>query len=70
NHRRKMMRGSINPLLSQLDNQLRQANPECTLPDHTSLLATEIFTKRPEQLDVADFILLTNTIKKHYDNAI
>ena len=70
NQRRKMMRGSIKPLLSQLDNQFHQANPLSTPPDHSLLLATEIFTKRPEQLDVADFILLTNTIKKHYDNGI
>ena len=66
NQRRKMMKGSIKPLLSQLDNQQRQSQPSLQEIDHTPLLAMPVFTKRPEQLSVADFIELTNTIAQHY----
>ncbi len=67
NQRRKMMRGSIKPLLSQLDNQRRQRNPELAELDHSSLLAMPVFTKRPEQLSVAEFADLTNIIAGHYE---
>lgn len=66
NQRRKMMKGSIKPLLSQLDNQRRQSQPSLQETDHTPLLAMPVFTKRPEQLSVADFIELTNIIAQHY----
>ena len=66
NQRRKMMRGSIKPLLAQLDNQLRQANPTVENIDHTPLLTMSVFTKRPEQLSVAEFVELTNIISTHY----
>lgn len=67
NQRRKMMRGSIKPLLSQLDNELRQADPQKPIPDHAQLLSTDMFTLRPEQLGVKDFIKLTNVVTLHYN---
>ena len=72
NQRRKMMRGSIKPLLSQLDNQEWQRNPQFVEPDHAQLLAMPVFTKRPEQLSVAEFAELTNIIANHYgkDSAV
>ena len=53
NQRRKMMRGSLKPLLAQLDNERG-----CT-GDHQPLL-----TKRPEQLSVSQFVELTNAVDK------
>lgn len=61
NQRRKMMRGSIKPLLSQLDNERKR--PQC---DHTDFLADPFLTKRPEQLGVQDFVDLTNKVEKLY----
>lgn len=61
NQRRKMMRGSLKPLLAELDSQ--SAGPH---PDHTEFLAQDLLTKRPEQLSVQDFIDLTNSIEAHY----
>lgn len=66
NQRRKMMRGSIKPLLAQLDNQLKQSQAIAGDIDHSALLTMEVFTKRPEQLSVSDFVELTNTIDSHY----
>ena len=60
NQRRKMMRGSIKPLLAQLDMEREAA------PDHTDFLAQQLLTKRPEQLSVQDFIDLTNRVEAHY----
>jgi len=60
NQRRKMMRGSIRPLLAQLDNERECRN------DHAALLADSFLTKRPEQLSVQDFISLTNRVEKDY----
>ena len=60
NQRRKMMRGSIKPLLAQLDMEREAA------PDHTDFLAQPLLTKRPEQLSVQDFIDLTNRVEAHY----
>lgn len=57
NQRRKMMRGSLKPLLAQLDGT--KAVP-C---DHAAFLAQPLLTKRPEQLSVADFVGLTNALK-------
>lgn len=64
NQRRKMMRGSIKPLLAQLDGERGGA-----VPDHSVFLAQPLLTKRPEQLSVADFIGLTNAVEAHYGGA-
>ncbi len=61
NQRRKMMRSSVKPLLSELDAKAGQSRP-----DHTALLAQPVFSQRPEQLSVADFVDLTNVIAAHY----
>ena len=61
NQRRKMMRGSIKPLLHELDQQCGT-----TPPDHTDFLAQPLLTRRPEQLSVQEFINLTNQVSKHY----
>lgn len=57
NQRRKMMRGSIRPLLSQLDAENGTPNR-----DHTLFLSQERLTLRPEQLSVAQFVGLTNSV--------
>ena len=62
NQRRKMMRGSIKPLLHELDQKCGT-----TPPDHAAFLAQPLFTRRPEQLSVNEFIDLTNMVKKHYE---
>ncbi|MBP5457818.1 MAG: 16S rRNA (adenine(1518)-N(6)/adenine(1519)-N(6))-dimethyltransferase RsmA [Paludibacteraceae bacterium] len=49
NQRRKMMRNSLQPILGK-------DNPVYQLP---------LFTKRPEQLSVADFVELTNIVAKN-----
>jgi 16S rRNA (adenine1518-N6/adenine1519-N6)-dimethyltransferase len=59
NQRRKMMRGSIKPLLAQIDNENGQQR------DHSDFLSLPVLTKRPEQLSVQDFIDLTNVLEKH-----
>lgn len=56
NQRRKMMRGSLKPLFAQLDNERGKH------VDVTQFVAEERFTRRPEQLSVAEFITLTNDI--------
>ena len=65
NQRRKMMRGSIKPLLHELDQKCGT-----TPPNHTSFLAQELLTKRPEQLSVQAFIDLTNQVTQHYANCL
>jgi len=60
NQRRKMLRGSLRPLLHDLDQQ------QASSPDHTAFLAAPDLTQRPEQLSVADFIALTQRIATHY----
>lgn len=61
NQRRKMMRGSIKPLLAQLDQQWG------SLPGgHADFLALPVLTRRPEQLSVAEFVDLTNLVAAHY----
>ncbi len=66
NQRRKMMRGSIKPLLAQLDNEYLQASRASQAPDHGDLLAMEMLTRRPEQLSVTDFVNLTNLVAQQY----
>lgn len=60
NQRRKMLRGSIKPVLSEL--QQRAAQQGYTCPDYAAMLQEPFFMKRPEQLSVQDFIDLTNRI--------
>lgn len=55
NRRRKQLRNGIRPLLS--DN----GNAEL---DHREFLSDEIFTMRPEQLSVSQFVALTNAVEK------
>lgn len=64
NQRRKMMRGSIKPLLSELDLQC-----DAGAPDHIGFLAQPMLTRRPEQLSVQEFIALTNLVAQHYGMA-
>lgn len=61
NQRRKMMRSSIKPLLSELD-----AKSGGKSPSHAELLSQPLFSKRPEQLSVTDFVALANTLSAHY----
>lgn len=62
NQRRKMMRGSIKPLLHELDQKC-----EGPAPDHTEFLAQPLLTRRPEQLSVQEFVDLTNNVAAHYN---
>ena len=55
-----MMRGSIKPLLIQLD---KEKGVVC---DHTALLADAELTKRPEQLNFHDFVALTNREEEEF----
>ena len=59
NQRRKMLRGSLKPLFSQLN-----AEQGCPGKDHSNFLSDELLTKRPEQLSIEQFICLTNNIEK------
>ena len=54
NQRRKMMRGSIKPLLIQLDKE------KGVVRDHTALLADAELTKRPEHMNSHIFEALTS----------
>lgn len=56
NQRRKMMRGSLKPLLSQLDNERNFTGT------HQEFLAQPLLMKRPEQLSVNQFVELTNAV--------
>lgn len=56
NQRRKMMRGSIKPLLAQLEAE-REVHPNLE-----QFLAAPLLTRRPEQLSIAEFVALTNEI--------
>lgn len=60
NQRRKMLRGSLRPLLSQLTAETGLQ------PDTANFLSTENLTRRPEQLSVDEFIALTNEIAQLY----
>ena len=61
NQRRKMMRGSIKPLLNELDQKCGGLPPS-----HTEFLSQPLLTRRPEQLSVQEFIDLTNQVSEHY----
>lgn len=56
NQRRKMMRGSIKPLLAQLEAERE------VYPNLEQFLAAPLLTRRPEQLSIAEFVALTNEI--------
>lgn len=56
NRRRKMLRGSIKPLLAELS-----CERACT-GDIAGFLGDDFMTRRPEQLSITDFIRLTNRI--------
>lgn len=60
NQRRKVLRNSIRPVLADADNR-RQAQGLAVL-DHTAFLEHPVFTRRPEQLSVADFVALTQLV--------
>lgn len=57
NRRRKMLRGSIKPLLAELSHE------RACIGDIEGFLGEESMTKRPEQLSIADFIALTNKVE-------
>lgn len=62
NQRRKMMRGSLKPLLAQLDSEAKKPGR-----DHSFFLSAERLTKRPEQLSIQEFIVLTNDLANETD---
>lgn len=62
NQRRKTLRNSIRPVLTDADNRLAQAGLSSRM--HDAFLANDLFNKRPEQLSVTDFINLTNAVEK------
>ncbi len=64
NQRRKTLRNSIRPLLADLDARHDMGNAD--EKPHASLLAGEVFDKRPEQLAVSQFVDLTNLISAEY----
>lgn len=63
NQRRKMMRGSIKPLFTQLDNERGIET------DHSEFLSQPLLTRRPEQLSIAEFIALTNAVSQEMEKA-
>ena len=56
NQRRKMLRGSLRPVLNNLNAERAQQR------DWTTFLSQPLLTRRPEQLSVEEFISLTNAI--------
>jgi 16S rRNA (adenine1518-N6/adenine1519-N6)-dimethyltransferase len=64
NQRRKTLRNNIRPLLGELDTQC--AKEGFPIPDHSTLLQDPIFSQRPEQLSVQQFIELTNRVSDEY----
>ena len=56
NQRRKMLRGSLRPVLNNLNAERAQQH------DWTTFLSQPLLTRRPEQLSVEEFIDLTNAI--------
>ncbi|MBQ0019055.1 MAG: 16S rRNA (adenine(1518)-N(6)/adenine(1519)-N(6))-dimethyltransferase RsmA [Bacteroidales bacterium] len=61
NQRRKTLRNNIRPLLNEMNAQREQQG--LAPIDYSTLLADELFNKRPEQLSVQDFIDLTNRVE-------
>ena len=61
NQRRKVLRNSIRPVLTDADNRLQLQG---RMPrDHQAFLSADIFGRRPEQLSVRDFVELTNAVE-------
>ncbi|MBR6925846.1 MAG: 16S rRNA (adenine(1518)-N(6)/adenine(1519)-N(6))-dimethyltransferase RsmA [Bacteroidaceae bacterium] len=60
NQRRKMLRGTLRGLLQQMNNE------RGLQIDHGELLSAPMLTRRPEQLSVEDFIVLTNQVAAAY----
>ncbi|MCD8318053.1 MAG: 16S rRNA (adenine(1518)-N(6)/adenine(1519)-N(6))-dimethyltransferase RsmA [Paraprevotella sp.] len=65
NQRRKVLRNSIRPVLTDADNRAQQQG--LPVKDHSEFLSAEIFGRRPEQLSVAEFIRLTKAVAKEID---
>ncbi len=61
NQRRKVLRNSIRPVLTDADNRLQLQGR--TPRDHQAFLSADIFGRRPEQLSVQDFVELTNAVE-------
>ncbi len=61
NQRRKVLRNSIRPVLTDADNRLQLQGR--TPRDHQAFLSADIFGRRPEQLSVRDFVELTNAVE-------
>jgi len=57
NQRRKMLRGSLKSLLTAIDAE--RGHPA---KSHADFLASPLFTRRPEQIDIPEFVGLTNDI--------
>ena len=62
NQRRKTLRNSIRPIFANA-NQHREQNGLPAM-DFSDFLTQDIFNKRPEQLSVKEFIMLTNSVEK------
>ena len=62
NQRRKTLRNSIRPIFANA-NQHREQNGLLAM-DFSDFLTQDIFNKRPEQLSVKEFIMLTNSVEK------
>ena len=60
NQRRKTLCNSIRPVLADADNKAVQQGH--TPRPHDAFLADDLFSLRPEQLSVAEFIRLTNAV--------
>ena len=67
NQRRKVLRNSIRPVLSDIDNRLQQKGIEPK--DHSTFLTADIFCRRPEQLSVKEFIDLTQAVTEESGKA-
>ena len=60
NQRRKVLRNSIRPVLADADQKALQQGR--TPRPHDTFLASDLFSRRPEQLSVDEFIRLTNAV--------
>lgn len=64
NQRRKMLRGSLKPLLAELGKENDNSGTQ-----FAQLLTRELFTRRPEQLSIEEFIQLTRQISRIQSSA-
>lgn len=58
NHRRKMLRVTLKAVLADADRAVGRTG------DHADFLSRQDFTRRPEQLSVAEFVRLTNDVAR------